>query len=761
MHLNRFALMSLSAALVMTACSSNESGEPGDFGVIQTPPVGISPLPDVVAAERRLREFETEQAFYEALREALIAQRNEDHYYVDVTPSSPPPEPVTAPIDAPAVGIPESPQGAPVADSAGNDGATDASTAPLDVTGTNVQEIGVDEADRVKTDGEYLYVLNRGYDSYGVPEPVPVGPPVEVPIDDGSTDLSARLSMPAPEPTSTLRILSLQPDAPDATPVANISVDFDGLSPSGMYLHKSSSSSSLVMTASGYGNYYSDWDDPYAFYGARSLLSRIDVTNPQLAAISHRIQVDGQIISSRRIGNQMFFASRHYPAIPGVDPYSVDYETWVNIVNSTDLSNVLPQYSQTGSNSSSSLVTPSECFVAQQADTLAYYSPDIISLVTVNIDTMQISDTACYLGSSEALYASPDSVFLATTRWDYQNGVATDDALASSDVAFVDPRLDTDIHKFAIGDGTLDYQGSGTVSGHLGWNNLRMPFRMSEYNGLLRVITHSATQSESVSPVNVSVLQPDAQGNLIRIAQLPNEAHPQMIGKPFEELYATKFLGNTAYLVTFRQTDPLYVVDLSTPTNPYIAGELEIDGFSEYLQPVGEGYLLGIGKDAVATQNGGGGLVQGVKLSLFDVTDASSPREVQSVVVGQRGTESGALSDHRGITVQMANENHPTRVAIGIDVAGQADAPAPTPQNASNWYPFNYTGLHGFEIRTGADAGIARMGAIQVNPDASNYGYYGSYEDRSVIVNDATYYINQSNVYSAHWSDLSNSVGPR
>jgi len=148
-------------------------------------------------------------------------------------------------------------------------------------------------------------------------------------------------------------------------------------------------------------------------------------------------------------------------------------------------------------------------------------------------------------------------------------------------------------------------------------------------------------------------------------------------------------------------------------------------------------------------------------LSLFDVRDITNPREVQSIVVGQRGTESGALYDHRAITVQAANELHPTRVAFGIDVAGDVEGVRPTGEDAWHWYDFSYTGLHGFEIRTGADAGITRQGVMVVEePYNDDYWYY-SFDDRAVIINDATYYIQGSQVYAAHWSDLANKVGPR
>lgn len=771
----RIIWTALSASVVLTACSSSETTvqDIPTFGPNGEPPV-------VVAAERKLSPVGSEEAFYDALRQALIAQ-NQDYYgyptvdgiTVDALEVGAPVAPVASP-EAPA----EPPQSAPVAESDAGSADTSAvsSDQALDVTGTNVQEIGVDEQDLVKTDGEFLYVLKREYqDYYPGPTPLPVDDPEPVIVDE--PDRQSRLSIAVPQAVdNTLRILSLQPDVPDASVLSEITLDNTGLSATGLYLYKKDDSASIVMaSSSGYG-YYDYWDDSYSFNGSRSALTRVDVTNPSLASVTDTITIDGQIISSRRIGNQLFFASRHYPAIPNVSPYSVTPDQWEEIVNSADLSAVLPQYRNNGTEQVTPLVSPADCFVAQQVED-QYYTPDIISLVTVNLDSMQVSDAACYLGSSETLYASPDSVYLATTRWDYGFGIAETDIAVdvvepgvpadSDEPIFVetsmpyDPRIDTDIHKFSIGEGRLDYEGSGTVNGHLGWNSLRMPYRMSEHDGRLRVVTHSAFQNAQVSPVIVSVLAMNGLGELAKVSELPNASRPEHIGKPFEDLYATRFLGNQVYLVTFRQTDPLYAIDLSNPSDPYIAGELEIDGYSDFLQPVGEGFLLGIGKDAIANPNGGGAFVQGVKLSLFDVRNPQDPKEVQALVVGQRGTESGALYDQRGITVQMANELHPTRVSISMNVHGETYPSRPTIEEATNYYSYSYTGLHGFDITVGDNAAITAKGALRV--DTGNDYYYGApiSEDRSVIVNDATYYIHQSNVYSADWNDLSNSLGPR
>jgi hypothetical protein len=412
------------------------------------------------------------------------------------------------------------------------------------------------------------------------------------------------------------------------------------------------------------------------------------------------------------------------------------------------------------------LINPSQCFVAGTQTSNSYYSPDIITLAVLDLDTMELSDSQCFLGATETLYASADAVFLATTEFNFFRGAFIPGgpgigiAPPASGVSVPKSRVETSIHQFDIDAGSLTYAGTGAVKGHLGWDSLRKPFRMSEKDGYLRVATFNDEQGESVSPILLTVLLADGQGSLETVSTLPNSREPAFIGKPGEQLYASRFLGERAYLVTFRQTDPLYIIDLADPVNPSIAGELEIEGYSDYLQPIGQDYLLGIGKDAVAVNDGEGdgrgALVQGVKLSLFNVSIPASPTEVQSVLIGQRGTHSNALSDHRAITIQPATDDHPLRVSFSIDVYGESSPePVTDVSSVSQYYNYRYSGLHGFEVKVGADAQIIPKGVLLVNPDADvNYGAYGV--DRSVMVNDALFYITGSRVSAAMWGDLAN-----
>ena len=730
---------------------------------------------DPVLGERRLQQIDNSDAFFSALREGLI-QQNTGFFGAGTAGATGNSDIALTSQESGDAGT----TGTAEADSA----QSSSSTVPSDVTTTNVQEVGVDEQDRMKSDGEFLYVLDNQYYYGGPITTLPVGEPeiatvsltVEVlPVDGAVGDqveepdglfvdgdiASSSIYVPDQNIKTKIRILSLQPDAPDATPVTDLEVDIGGAYADGMYLYKTEAKRSLILTSTSFGNYYEAWNNSAAFGRTRSVVTKLDVTDPSQTNVDNTFQIDGQIISSRRIGNNLFLASRYYPVVRGIDQYSMTPEDYQAALENADLTETLPKMTNTADGTVTDLINPAECFVAAKPDNQDYYyTPDIVTLAVVDLDTLQLQDSECFLGSTETLYATPNSVFLATTRWDYSAFPTIDLQDSVTATTFVDPRVDTDIHQFSIDGSQLNYSGSGVVAGHLGWNPLRKPFRMSEKDGYLRVATFADAQNETVSPINVSVLKLAGDGELTTVAQLPNANNPEHIGKPGEQLYASRYLGDRGYLVTFRQTDPLYVIDFANPEDPKLAGELEIEGYSDYLQPIGEDFLLGIGKDAWAGSDGFG-LVQGIKLSLFNVADANNPFEVQSLVVGERGTEAVALQNHRAITVQQATDTHPTRIAFGIDVAGRAE-PRPITE-PFNGYQWNFTGLHGFEIITGDDARIEKRGVMVVNSasdqSSSRYGYYG--DDRSVIVGDSVYYIHGSDVYAANWSDLSNFTGPR
>jgi len=203
----------------------------------------------------------------------------------------------------------------------------------------------------------------------------------------------------------------------------------------------------------------------------------------------------------------------------------------------------------------------------------------------------------------------------------------------------------TFIHKISVNNEKIDYKAGGSVPGYT-----LNQFSMDEFNGIFRIATTTGQwRSESLNHVYI------LDSNLKITGKLEDLAHG-------ERIYSVRFLGEKGYLVTFRQIDPLFVIDLSNPNNPKVLGYLKIPGVSDYLHPYDETHIIGIGRDASEQ-----GTIKGMKLSLFDVSDVSNPTEVSKYIIGERGTDSPALREHKAFLFNKAKNLLviPVRLAEG------------------------------------------------------------------------------------------------
>ncbi|HEU4658100.1 MAG TPA: beta-propeller domain-containing protein [Capillimicrobium sp.] len=239
-----------------------------------------------------------------------------------------------------------------------------------------------------------------------------------------------------------------------------------------------------------------------------------------------------------------------------------------------------------------------------------FAGPGMLSVLTVDLDRgLPAVDTDAVMTDAQTVYASPSSLYVATQRWN------------------ADGRSDTAIHRFdAATPGETTYRQTGAVRGHL-----LNQFSLSEHDGVLRAATtDEGADGESESFVTTLRAQ---DGPLEQLGQVGG------LGRG-ERIYAVRFIGDVGYVVTFRQTDPLYTVDLADPARPRVAGELKIPGYSAYLHPVGDGLLLGVGQDA--DENG---RLRGSQLSLFDVSDPAAPRRLHQRALGT-GTSDAEWDHH-------------------------------------------------------------------------------------------------------------------
>ena len=231
-------------------------------------------------------------------------------------------------------------------------------------------------------------------------------------------------------------------------------------------------------------------------------------------------------------------------------------------------------------------------------------------------DPQEQTDSKAVFGSANLCYVSGENIYITEMYISDHASEVTQ----------------TSIRKISYKDGTLTGIAQAKVDG-----TLNDSFSIDEYEGYLRLVTTISPGSEiGVYPmprVGSSNEEIDSQvkdtnalfvldGNLETVGEIRDLAED-------ERVYSARFMGDTGYFVTFRQVDPLFSVDLSEPSNPRIIGELKIPGFSEYLHPYGDGLLLGIGMDADLS----GTTTEGVKLSMFDISDPSSVQETQTYVI--------------------------------------------------------------------------------------------------------------------------------
>lgn len=192
----------------------------------------------------------------------------------------------------------------------------------------------------------------------------------------------------------------------------------------------------------------------------------------------------------------------------------------------------------------------------------------------------------------------------------------------------------SDVHKFRIGASPSDthYVGSGVVPGHV-----LNQFSVDEWSGYLRVATSRGRVPDPATESAVSILSESAAGNLVRVGAIEHIA-------PREDIRAVRFDGDRGYVVTFKKTDPLFVIDLYRADQPKILGELKIPGFSTYLHRIDRSHLLSIGFDA--RDHGDFAYFDGIILQLFDVTRPTEPRLLHKETIGTRGSSSEAATDH-------------------------------------------------------------------------------------------------------------------
>ncbi len=322
----------------------------------------------------------------------------------------------------------------------------------------------------------------------------------------------------------------------------------------------------------------SDTATPYGLM-QKTVALIYDITDRSEPVLRYSYGVDGGTVSTRMTGDNLLLVTQ----------YSVPmYE------NKTDLKNACVPCYYSGEEKYRFPV--SDIYRAADSTDAAYMTVSLLNTAALS----PAQETIAVLGGGTEIYCSESTLLIA--GMDYTNAVSTSND--GETTSFTPARAGTRLYAFQI-EKELAYLGSAGIGG-----TLLDQFSMDEYDGYYRIAT--TAQDGCIVTVLDKALK--------TVGQLRNIA-------PGESIYATRFIGDTAYLVTFYQTDPLFVIDLQNPTQPKIAGELKIPGFSNYLHPYSGTLLVGIGQAGTDS-----GAIQQLKISLFDVRDPQSPKEADSLV---------------------------------------------------------------------------------------------------------------------------------
>ncbi|PYF08560.1 beta-propeller domain-containing protein [Ureibacillus chungkukjangi] len=265
----------------------------------------------------------------------------------------------------------------------------------------------------------------------------------------------------------------------------------------------------------------------------------------------------------------------------------------------------------------------------------------ITAIDLANFESSKV-ETKGFLGGSTALYMSQEALYLTAVNYlpitTFEGNASTKIA---ADMAIMPiSATDTDIYKFAIDGTDVEFKATTSIKG-----SILNQFSMDEHNGYFRVATTEGNAFlEGDEPTKNHLFIYNE--NLEKVGEVTDLAKG-------EKIYSARFMGDKAYIVTFKQVDPLFVIDLKNPEKPVVLGELKIPGFSNYLHPLDENHLIGIGYD---TENRVDDITKepfttttGIKISLFDITDYANPKEQDTVVIGGRGTHSEVEYNHKAL----------------------------------------------------------------------------------------------------------------
>ena len=454
-------------------------------------------------------------------------------------------------------------------------------------SGTNNQVVGVDEADIVKSDGRYVYFAMNG----------------------------------------ALRIVeAMNPRVLSTTKLpGNVREMFVQEDRAVVYVNVGTATKRCT-----YG-----YDCTFAGDGSSTRIIVIDLHDRRAPRILRTLELSGSLMAARRIGNTI-----HTVVADGDSPFPA-YETWPPELETcgTREPAVRAKFAQLKRDNEQKLraLRPFATLRESGADrqlcsgllrTGFSDGKAMTTIVSFDLrDDVTPAVTATVQSRPGAVFASANALYLSVGHRRHEAGGRWYSFYRSVDEA-------SEIHKFRIGASPKEtgYVGSGIVPGRV-----LNQFSMDEWYGYLRVATTRGRVPDPNASSAVSVLAEGSGGNLVRVGAIEGIA-------PGEDIRAVRFDDDRGYIVTFKKTDPLFVIDLHNPAQPAILGELKIPGFSTYMHRIDPDHLLSIGLDA--NDHGNFAYFDGVILQLFDVRNPTEPKLIHKEKIGTRGSSSEAVTDH-------------------------------------------------------------------------------------------------------------------
>ena len=446
-----------------------------------------------------------------------------------------------------------------------------------DVSKTNNQVDGVDEADVVKTDGNHIFYVNQN--KVNVVKTVPAG---------------------------------------EMERLATITFD-QTFSPAELFLHKDQ----LVVIGYSHENIVTNGDLPMEKRAATSdmMIAPMNqstkaivynISNPEKPTLVREIKLEGSYVSSRKMNGIVYLVSNHYP------------NYW--LLEANEAVDIRPKFSDS---------TKSNEMMSVDYQNIQYF-PDSKEANYTMIAAFDLEKPAkeaaitTYLGSGSQLYMSKENLYLAVPK-PFSQPIEDMTKMVAPD---------TNVYKFAVKDMEVKFHSSSEIQGMI-----LNQFSMDEHKGNFRVVTTKGFAWDESQPSTNQLYVFDK--DLKKIGELTELAKG-------ERIYSARFLGDRIYMVTFKETDPLFVIDASEPTKPKVLGELKIPGFSNYLHPYDENHIIGFGQETkLVAEKGVEGpprvMTDGVKITLFDVSDMANPKEKFTEIIGGRGTYSMLNHDHKAL----------------------------------------------------------------------------------------------------------------